>query len=53
MYAIIVKSNSGTTYVYGTFECKEEAEKFASRQFPSHACTYEVALYLPAIELPM
>jgi hypothetical protein len=49
MYAIIVKSNSGKTYVYGTFKTEEAARKYIERNIPSRGGSCEVVIFLPAL----
>ena len=52
MYALILNSNSGMSYVVGTFNTKEEAEKHRQMNFPSRGlASWDVVCFLPAIKL--
>ena len=51
MFALIQRSNSGTSYVYGIFDSKEEAETFAKKHFVDRACTWNVVTYFSKFDL--
>ena len=46
MYAVIQRSNSGTSYAYGTFETKAEATSWAAEHMISRACTWEIVTFM-------
>jgi hypothetical protein len=48
-YALIQRSNSGQSYVYGLFNTEAQAEQFAKDNFVDRACTWNVATFFPAI----
>jgi hypothetical protein len=49
MYALIVKSNSGNTYVYGTFPTKELATQFFHAEgIEGGTAEWQIVTFLPS-----